>query len=175
MWLTFVCFLFRSQLVDLKAELYRKQEQFKKDKLGQGSAASGLKAKDKVSSNVFSGLKFILLCWGSSGAPAGHSCVEAKHLEQTEPWCFGPSPEGCRAAGRGAERPGSVQVNMENLVKTRWKCCSLTLLVSVEQTQVGRKGQTVRANDRRRLSRWVTLVLHHLESVSDEDRWWHHH
>lgn len=35
------------QLVDLKAELYRKQEQFKKDKLGQDSAYTGLKSKIK--------------------------------------------------------------------------------------------------------------------------------
>lgn len=44
-----VCFLFRSQLVDLKAELYRKQEQFKKEKLGQESTGSISKPKDKVS------------------------------------------------------------------------------------------------------------------------------
>lgn len=40
------CFL---QLVDLKAELYRKQEQFKKDKLGHENAgAAGFTSKSKV-------------------------------------------------------------------------------------------------------------------------------
>ncbi|XP_017271192.1 coiled-coil domain-containing protein 174 [Kryptolebias marmoratus] len=34
-----------SSLVDLKAELYRKQEQFKREKLGQEAADAGLKAK----------------------------------------------------------------------------------------------------------------------------------
>lgn len=50
------------QLVDLKAELYRKQEQFQKEKLAQETgSASTLKAKDKVSGNVSSALD-----------PAGH-------------------------------------------------------------------------------------------------------
>ena len=39
------CFL---QLVDLKAELYRKQEQFKQEKLGQENAGGVLKSKSKV-------------------------------------------------------------------------------------------------------------------------------
>ncbi|XP_053724314.1 coiled-coil domain-containing protein 174 isoform X2 [Synchiropus splendidus] len=37
-----------SSLVDLKAELYRKQEQFKQDRLGQQNADTTLKAKAKV-------------------------------------------------------------------------------------------------------------------------------
>lgn len=37
-----ICF---HQLVDLKAELYRKQEQFKREKLGQDSADASFKAK----------------------------------------------------------------------------------------------------------------------------------
>nr|XP_020463434.1 coiled-coil domain-containing protein 174 [Monopterus albus] len=37
-----------SSLVDLKAELYRKQEQFKQEKLGQENASAGLKSKSKV-------------------------------------------------------------------------------------------------------------------------------
>nr|XP_019941849.1 PREDICTED: coiled-coil domain-containing protein 174 isoform X2 [Paralichthys olivaceus] len=36
-----------SSLVDLKAELYRKQEQFKQDKLGQENAGAGSKSKSK--------------------------------------------------------------------------------------------------------------------------------
>lgn len=36
------------QLVDLKAELYRKQEQFKQEKLGQESAGAGFTSKSKV-------------------------------------------------------------------------------------------------------------------------------
>lgn len=35
-----------SSLVDLKAELYRKQEQFKREKIGQENAEAGLKTKD---------------------------------------------------------------------------------------------------------------------------------
>lgn len=38
------------QLVDLKAELYRKQEQFKREKIGQENAESG--HKTKVTSKV---------------------------------------------------------------------------------------------------------------------------
>lgn len=34
--------------MDLKAELYRKQEQFKQEKLGQESAGAGFKSKSKV-------------------------------------------------------------------------------------------------------------------------------
>ncbi|KAK2862200.1 hypothetical protein Q5P01_001733 [Channa striata] len=37
-----------SSLVDLKAELYRKQEQFKQQKLGQESAGAGFKSKSKL-------------------------------------------------------------------------------------------------------------------------------
>ncbi|XP_041836278.1 coiled-coil domain-containing protein 174 [Melanotaenia boesemani] len=37
-----------SSLVDLKAELYRKQEQFKREKLGQENSDAGLKAKSTV-------------------------------------------------------------------------------------------------------------------------------
>ncbi|GLD64400.1 coiled-coil domain-containing protein 174 [Lates japonicus] len=37
-----------SSLVDLKAELYRKQEQFKQEKLGQENAGAGFKPKSKV-------------------------------------------------------------------------------------------------------------------------------
>ncbi|XP_029358473.1 coiled-coil domain-containing protein 174 isoform X2 [Echeneis naucrates] len=44
-----------SSLVDLKAELYRKQEQFKREKLQQENAGDGLKPKSKVKkSNVWS-------------------------------------------------------------------------------------------------------------------------
>ncbi|XP_026202384.1 coiled-coil domain-containing protein 174 [Anabas testudineus] len=44
-----------SSLVDLKAELYRKQEQFKQEKLGQENAGAGLKSKAKVKKpNVWS-------------------------------------------------------------------------------------------------------------------------
>uniref|UniRef100_UPI0037E765CF coiled-coil domain-containing protein 174 isoform X1 n=1 Tax=Semicossyphus pulcher TaxID=241346 RepID=UPI0037E765CF len=44
-----------SSLVDLKAELYRKQEQFKQDKLGQESSGAGFTAKSKVKKpNVWS-------------------------------------------------------------------------------------------------------------------------
>lgn len=49
-WITLLlllssCFF---QLVDLKAELYRKQEQFKHDKLGQENAGAGLTSKPKL-------------------------------------------------------------------------------------------------------------------------------
>lgn len=44
-----------SSLVDLKAELYRKQEQFKQEKLGQESAGAGFTSKSKVKKpNVWS-------------------------------------------------------------------------------------------------------------------------
>ncbi|XP_071351545.1 coiled-coil domain-containing protein 174 [Trachinotus anak] len=44
-----------SSLVDLKAELYRKQEQFKQEKLQQESAGAGFKSKSKVKKpNVWS-------------------------------------------------------------------------------------------------------------------------
>lgn len=44
-----------SSLVDLKAELYRKQEQFKRDQLGQGSQAPGTTTKGNVKKpNVWS-------------------------------------------------------------------------------------------------------------------------
>lgn len=53
---------FRFQLVDLKAELYRKQEQFKKEKLGQENAGAGSisKPKEKVHEIHFSGLKCVV-------------------------------------------------------------------------------------------------------------------
>lgn len=127
LWIIVVTFLFRCQLVDLKAELYRKQEQFKKEKLGQESATSSLKPKDRVSWVSFR-LEVYWPCWRWSCSPAAHSCVEAKYLEQTEPWCFRQSREGCRAAGRGAEQPGSVKVTTEMLLHTRWNGSSLTLL-----------------------------------------------
>lgn len=37
-----------SQLVDLKAELYRKQEQFKQEKLGHENGGAGFTSKSKV-------------------------------------------------------------------------------------------------------------------------------
>lgn len=65
LWLTFVetcCSFFLLQLVDLKAELYRKQEQFKKEKLGQENVGAGsvLKAKEKVHEIRLSDLKCIV-------------------------------------------------------------------------------------------------------------------
>lgn len=44
-----ICFF---QLVDLKAELYRKQEQFKREKLGQETADDRLKAKSTTNNKV---------------------------------------------------------------------------------------------------------------------------
>lgn len=44
--------LFLFQLVDLKAELYRKQEQFKHDKLGQENGGASLTSKSKVKVNM---------------------------------------------------------------------------------------------------------------------------
>lgn len=57
-----VGFFFLLQLVDLKAELYRKQEQFKKEKLGQENVGAGsvLKAKEKVHEIRLSDLKCIV-------------------------------------------------------------------------------------------------------------------
>uniref|UniRef100_A0A3Q2DRB5 Coiled-coil domain containing 174 n=1 Tax=Cyprinodon variegatus TaxID=28743 RepID=A0A3Q2DRB5_CYPVA len=43
-----------STLVDLKAELYRKQEQFKREKLGQENAEAGLKTKLNSKPNIWS-------------------------------------------------------------------------------------------------------------------------
>lgn len=55
-----------SQLVDLKAELYRKQEQFKQEKLGQENSGAGfkLKSKDKV----------CVLGWGKHFTWLWYSC-----------------------------------------------------------------------------------------------------
>lgn len=64
--MTYICrnvlFFFLLQLVDLKAELYRKQEQFKKEKLGQENVGAGsvLKAKEKVHEIRLSDLKCIV-------------------------------------------------------------------------------------------------------------------
>lgn len=43
---------FLLQLVDLKAELYRKQEQFKHDKLGQENEGASLTSKSKLKVNM---------------------------------------------------------------------------------------------------------------------------
>lgn len=74
---------FLLQLVDLKAELYRKQEQFKKEKLGQENVGAGsvLKAKEKVPEIPFSDLKCIVHFHPKVAHPTAHSSLEAKYLE----------------------------------------------------------------------------------------------
>lgn len=79
-----ICFFFfHLQLVDLKAELYRKQEQFKKEKLGQENAGAGsiLKPKDKVHEILFSVMKCFVRFHPVIAYPAAHSSLEAKYLE----------------------------------------------------------------------------------------------
>ena len=63
-----LCFL---QLVDLKAELYRKQEQFKQEKLGQDSTGAGSKSK----SNVKVQCVCVCVCVCVGGGGGGGVCV----------------------------------------------------------------------------------------------------
>lgn len=69
--------------MDLKAELYRKQEQFKKEKLGQENAGAGFipKPKDKVPEIQFWGLNYGIQAPLEVANISACSSVEAKHLE----------------------------------------------------------------------------------------------
>ena len=60
-----MCVLLVPQLVDLKAELYRKQEQCKHEKLGQENGAAGVKTKVTVKVGPLSRFK-ATIAWMSA-------------------------------------------------------------------------------------------------------------
>lgn len=69
--------------MDLKAELYRKQEQFKKEKLGQENAGAGFlpKPKDKVPEFQLWDFIYSVQVRLEVANPRACSSVEAKYLD----------------------------------------------------------------------------------------------